>query len=134
MVGAVAVVAAVIWWTPADGGPAAALSAELEPASTAVHALETPLPGTAAGADPATPAALEDADDGYSDTDLWTHISDPKNSNLPSDLFEVLSEVGATSYAPTPPASVAFNGRTSGPQERATARAAGVSKCTRQVL
>ncbi len=94
LVSAVVVVAAISWWVGnsalhADAQPVvdsrvmAAKASSTEPVE--------PLPSTPRiTAD----APLEDEDDGLGDENLWAHISDPTDSDLPPDLFAQLTQLG----------------------------------------
>lgn len=96
VLGAIALVAVVTWWLPRDADPAAAVVPELEAGSVAdatVEAHPTPEPALPVAGDVRAP--LEEADDGLGAEDLWAHISDPRNSDLPPRVFASLAKLGA---------------------------------------
>lgn len=94
LVSAAVVVAAISWWVGnstlhADAQPMT------DPPTIAAKATSTepvePLPSNI----PVAPnASLEDEDDGLADEDLWSHISDPANSDLPPDVFNEVTQLG----------------------------------------
>lgn len=95
LLGAAALVAATSWWlsdNPLTAGAQAA--AQPPPHETTTDPAVSPLPLTPApGEEPLGP--MEDRDDGITDDDLWAHISDADNSDVPPDLFAELTELGA---------------------------------------
>lgn len=96
LLGAVALAGVVTWWLPRDADPAAAVVPVVESGAARAGASEdqpTPQASTPASHVPLPP--LEEADDGLNAEDLWAHIGDPRNSDLPPRLFASLAKLGA---------------------------------------
>lgn len=93
VLGAAAVVGAVSWWLPPTSATAGAVAESvmlvgepLQPVQRAAHD-EPP-------ASPLKRLAPLDEDGGLVDDELFEHLSDPANSDLPPKLFAELSELG----------------------------------------
>ncbi len=94
LVSAAAVVAAVSWWVGNS-----ALNADAQPVTEPIVMNAKASSAEPVERPPLTPriaadAPLEGEDDGLGDEDVWAHISDPANSNLPPDLFMELAQLG----------------------------------------
>jgi hypothetical protein len=91
--GAAAAVVAVAWWLPAV--PMSSEAAEAPTESLPQVPPAWPNSGLDGVDDVAEdlPALPEDHQ-GLTDEELWAHISDPANSDLPSELFAELSQLG----------------------------------------
>lgn len=93
---AVAVVGAVNWWlspssatADAVADPVTHVDEALPPARRAAHA------ETSAPSGPLKQLAPLDDDGGLANDELFAHLSDPANSDLPPELFAELSKLGA---------------------------------------
>lgn len=95
VLGAIALVAVVTWWVPRDADPSAAVVPVAESRSARAGASQDqPTPEASTPASRAPQPPLEEADDGLNAEDLWAHISDPRNSDLPPRLFASLAKLG----------------------------------------
>ena len=95
VLGAAAVVGAVNWWVSPSSDTAGAVADSvvhvgepLQPAQRAPHA-ETSTPSA-----PLKRLAPLDDDGGLDNDELFAHLSDPANSDLPPALFAELSQLG----------------------------------------
>jgi hypothetical protein len=94
LLGAALVVASASWWLSDNPLPADAHAAP-QPSPRDMASDPTSLSGRPeTSTREASPPPLENDEDGFASTDLWAHISDPANSDLPPDLFAELSALG----------------------------------------
>lgn len=94
VLGAAAVVAAVTWWAPQGSATADAESSQLVPQEVRRPLDHADAPDATESSTPPTPLPPLGADGGLSSDELFSHLSDPANSDLPPALFTELSELG----------------------------------------
>lgn len=93
---AAALVAAAAWWLTDNPLAADAHTARSPDPPAELHGPPAADPETDAPpslADEPLPPLDHDHDEGFSGHDLWDHINDPANSDLPPDLFAELTQL-----------------------------------------
>ena len=92
---AAAVVGAVSWWLSASSAFADADAESVLQVDVALQPTQRAAPPeTTAAKPPLKKSAPPDDDGGLTDDELFAHLSDPANSDLPPALFAELSELG----------------------------------------